>query len=182
MAEDLPVPEHASAEIPRNEVDEATLARVLRCEVQTVRKYARLGIIKRTKPGRYALFQSIGGVVEHYRQLASGHGTADAMRAGAALKDAQRKLVELRYDRENGALISMPEIEAAWADLAHTIKTMFLSLPRRLWALRPQLKPEDIEVMERLCVTMLTEAAFNGRPYVPAQAKDAKNDNGTREA
>src|SRR5215831_17873271 len=106
---DIPVPVSATAELPRVEVDEGTLAEVLRCDNSAIRKYARAGVIRRTSRGRYPFYESVGSVVEHLRQVAFGRGSADAMRAGAASKDAQRRLAEMKLATLDGQLISLRE-------------------------------------------------------------------------
>ena len=104
-------------ELPHIEVDALALAEMLNCDERTVRNYAQMGIAKRAARDRYALFESIAGVVKHFRELASRQGTAEAMKAGAALKDAQRRLADFRYEQLKSQLISLPEAEAVWRDL-----------------------------------------------------------------
>ena len=166
MAE-IAIPDLPWAEIPHIEVDAMTLAEWLDCDERTVRKYAQMGIAKRTARDRYALFESIGGVVEHFRELASRNGTADTMRANTQLKNAQRRLLDLRYERERAALISLPEIAKAWADLAQVTEWLFTSFPERARFKLPHLMPADHAGLEQLCLTMLGEAAFRGAPQLP---------------
>ena len=123
---------NAPSEMPTTEVDDMTLARVLRCDESAIRKYARAGIIKRVEGGKLPLFQSTGAVVEHLRELAAGHdSTGEAMKAGAALKQAQRRAAELKAAKLDGSLLDMGQIERVWMDLAQGAKWLFLSLPDR---------------------------------------------------
>jgi hypothetical protein len=166
----IAVPDPPWAEIPHIEVDALALAEMLDCDERSVRKYAQMGIAKRTARDRYALFESIAGVVEHFRGLASRHGTAEAMKANAALKDAQRRLVDFRYEQLNSQLISLPEIEAVWRDLVQVTEWLFLAFPERAKLALPHLTGDQQAALARLCLDMLSEAAIKGGPPLPKPA------------
>lgn len=154
------------------EVDDRTLARILRCDESAVRKYLKAGIIKRIKHGgKFALFESIGNVIEHLREVAGRHGTGEAMKAGAALKAAQRRIAELKAAKLDGSLLDMTQIEAVWDDLAQGTKWLFLSLPDRA---RDELKLSDETraALKTLCAEMLRELAFSGQPQLAAKDED----------
>ena len=97
-----------------------------------VRQYAEEELAVRTGPGRFDLEASVGGVVQHLRELASSHRGegADVVKASAELKDAQRKLAELRYAQLDAQVISLPEAEMLWADLVRSARRLFQSYPR----------------------------------------------------
>lgn len=154
-------------ETTRTEVDDVTLARVLRCDEVTVRKYAKAGIIQRGKGRKFPLFQSIGQVVEYLRQVAGRQGTADAMKAGAALKDAQRRLTEMKLAKLDGTLMSLSEAEALWGDLAAGAKWLFLAVPKRARD-ELSLNDEQEERLSMLCVAMLREVALAGQMQLPS--------------
>jgi hypothetical protein len=166
----IAVPDPPWTEIPHIEVDALALAEMLDCDERTVRKYAQMGIAKRTARDRYALFESIAGVVEHFRGLASQHGTAEAMRANAALKDAQRRLVDFRYEQLNSQLISLAEIKAMWGDLVQATEWLFLALPGRAKLAFPHLTGDQQAALERLSRDLLSEAAIKGDPPLPKPA------------
>jgi hypothetical protein len=63
-------------EIPR-EVDDGMLARILRCDETTLRRYVRNRVIHREKDRKFALFESIGAVVEHLRAVAGRQPTGE---------------------------------------------------------------------------------------------------------
>ena len=126
-------------EVGTTEVDEATLGRVLDCDAQEIRRYWRTGIIKRTAAKKYPLFPSIRFVLGHFRRLASGYGTGEAMRANAALRDSQRRLTDLRYDQLRGTLVSMAEIEALWGELIQATQFLFRSIASRMRDRAPDL-------------------------------------------
>jgi phage terminase Nu1 subunit (DNA packaging protein) len=92
-----------------NSVDVETVARWLNCSPRMVRQYAEEGLAVRTGPGRFDLERSVGNVVLHLCELASsrkGADGTDVVKATAALKDAQRKLAELRYAQLDAQVIS----------------------------------------------------------------------------
>lgn len=161
-------------EIPQ-EVDDAMLARILRCEETAIRKYARAGIIHRETNRKFALFESVGAVVEHLRAVAGGQLTGDAMKAGAALKDAQRRLVEVKLAKLEGQLLSMAEIESLWGDLAASAKWLFLALPVRA-RMELGIPTELEERLSQLCVTMLRQVAFTGQIQLPSGDKPDPDD------
>jgi phage terminase Nu1 subunit (DNA packaging protein) len=117
-----------------NSVDVETVARWLNCSPRMVRQYAEEGLAVRTGPGRFDLERSVGNVVLHLRELASsrkGADGTDVVKASAALKDAQRKLAELRYAQLDAQVISLPEAEMPWADLVRSARRLFQSFPAR---------------------------------------------------
>ena len=151
------------------EVDDPTLASVLRCDEASIRKYVRQGIIRRERNRKFELSASVGAVVEHLRQMAGRQATGDAMKAGAALKDAQRRLAEVKLAKLEGQLLSMPEIEAVWGDLVSTMKWLFLAFPARATAALPELTDAQVASLREICRLMLSEAAIQGeKPQLPA--------------
>jgi phage terminase Nu1 subunit (DNA packaging protein) len=165
-------------EVGTTEVDEATLGRVLDCDAQEIRRYWRMGIIKRSAAKKYPLFPSIRFVLGHFRRLASGYGTGEAMRANAALRDSQRRLTDLRYDQLRGTLVNMTEIEAMWGDLIQTTQFLFRSIASRMRERAPDLSREHYELLQELAQELLREAATAGRaPPLPVapQNHDGKH-------
>src|SRR3984957_19413349 len=113
-------------------VDVETVARWLNCSTRQVRQYAEEGLAVRTGPGRFDLERSVGNVVLYLRELASsrrGADGTDVVKASAALKDAQRKLAELRYAQLDAQVISLTEAEMLWADLGRSARGLFQSFP-----------------------------------------------------
>lgn len=158
----------SSPDSQRTEVDEQALARILRCDPVTIRRYVRQGVIKREPNKKFALFHAIGNVVEHLRAVAGNQGSGDAQKAGAALKVTQRQLAEVKLQRLNGQLLSMAEIEMLWGDLAAASKWLFLTIPVRIRGLL-SLAPEQEEQLRGLCAAMLREVAFNGQLQLPGK-------------
>lgn len=159
----------------RTEVDDNTLGRILRCDPVAIRKYVRLGIITREPNRKFPLFQSIGNVVDYLRNMASRMGTADTMKASAALKQTQRQLAEVKLQKLNGTLLSMQEIETLWGDMAASAKWLFLTFPARVRHLL-ELSAEDEARIALLATSMLREVAFNGQLQLPG--KDGDEDGG----
>ena len=153
-------------------VDGTMLARICRLDVRTILKLAEQGIVLRVARGRFAQWESIGNIIEHYRDRASGReskdGTVDVVKANAALRDSQRRLTDLKIAQLDGTLISLPEVRAAWAEVALHVKQMFLSLPARARFLLSHLSGRDQEVLDRLVRDMLDEVAFKAdEPRLP---------------
>ena len=161
-----------------NSVDAATVARWLNCSPRMVRQYAEEELAVRTGPGRFDLERSVGNVVLHLRELASsrrGADGADVVKASAALKDAQRKLAELRYAQLDAQVISLPEAEMLWADLVRSARRLFQSYPRGR-ARAPHLSDSDQSTLERVGEAMLREIALKGQVPLPAASSDAELD------
>jgi phage terminase Nu1 subunit (DNA packaging protein) len=155
-------------------VDAPTLARICRLDVRTILKLAEQEIVVRVARGRYAQWASVGNLIEHYREQAAGRigrdETVDAMRANCELKNSQRRLNELRIAKIEGELISLPEVEAAWAEIALATRQLFMALPARARFDLPHLTGADQKVLERLVREMLTEVATEGRVRLPSGA------------
>jgi phage terminase Nu1 subunit (DNA packaging protein) len=156
-------------------VDAATVGRWLSCSPRMVRQYAEEGFAVRTGPGRFDLERSVGNVVLHLRELASsrrGADGTDVVKASAALKDAQRRLAELKYQQLDGQLISLREAEAVWSGLVRSGRVLFQSLPARARAILPHLTDADQVALEQLADDMLREIALKGPVPLPSGASD----------
>jgi phage terminase Nu1 subunit (DNA packaging protein) len=156
-------------------VDAATVARWLNCSPRMVRQYAEDGLAVRTGPGRFDLERSVGNVVLNLRELASsrrGADGTDVVKASAALKDAQRKLAELKYQQLDGQLMSLPEAEAVWSELVRSGRVLFQLLPTRARLVLPHLTDADQAALEKLADDMLREIALKGPVPLPTGASD----------
>jgi phage terminase Nu1 subunit (DNA packaging protein) len=159
-----------------NDVDAPTLARILRCDERSIHMLARKGLCVRAGRNQYELFESVGNVVEHLRREAAGHtsadGKIDAMKSNAALKNAQRRLIDLKYDQLRGQLISIPDIEMLWGDLIRSAKWLFLTLPSRARYEMPELTGAQLTRLEEICHQMLRELTMREQPPLPTKADD----------
>ena len=156
-------------------VDAATVARWLKCSTRMVREYVEQGLVVRTGPGQFDLEASVRGVVLYLRELASsrrGADGTDVVKASAALKDAQRKLAELKYQQLDGQLISLREAEAVWSGLVRSGRVLFQSLPARARVVLPHLIDTDQATLEKLADDMLREIALKGPVPLPTGASD----------
>jgi phage terminase Nu1 subunit (DNA packaging protein) len=125
----------------------------------------RRGLAVRTGPARFDLERSVGNVVLHLREFASsrrGADGVDAVKASAALKDAQRKLAELKYQQLDGQLISLLEAEAVWSWLMRSGRVLFQLLPARARTVLPHLPDPDQATLEKLADDMLREIVLKG--------------------
>jgi phage terminase Nu1 subunit (DNA packaging protein) len=156
-------------------VDAEMVARWLNCSTRMVRQYAEVGLVVRIGPGRFDLERSVGNVVLHLRELASsrrGVDGTDAVKASAALKDAQRRLAELKYQQLDGQLISLREAEAVWSGLVRSGRVLFQLLPTRARLVLPHLTDADQAALEKLADDMLREIALKGPVPLPTGASD----------
>lgn len=158
-------------------VDAKTLARICRLDVRTVLKLAEHGTVVRVARGRFALEQSLGNVIEHYRNRAAGReaqdGSVDIVKANAALRETQRRLNEIKIEQLEGELISLPEVQAVWEALALSTRQLFMSFPTRARFNLPHLTGADQQVLENLAHDMLTEVAFQGEVKLPEEPRKA---------
>ena len=159
-------------------VDAPTLARLCRLDVRTVLKHAENGIVVRVSRGRFALEPSLGNLIEHYRKRAAGReardGKVDVVKANAALRDSQRRLNEIKIAKLEGRLISLPEVEDAWAEVALQVRQLFMAFPSRARFDLPHLTGADQKVLDRLAREMLTELAGVDDPNSPPLPASAK--------
>jgi phage terminase Nu1 subunit (DNA packaging protein) len=156
-------------------VDAEMVARWLNGSTRMVRQYAEQGLVIRIGPDRFDLERSVGNVVLYLRELASsrrGADGTDVVKASAALKDAQRKLAELKYQQLDGQLISLREAEAVWSGLVRSGRVLFQSLPARARAILPYLPDADRVALEQLADDMLREIALKGPVPLPSGASD----------
>ena len=162
-----------------NSVDAATVARWLNCSTRQVRQYAEEGLAVRTGPGRFDLERSVGNVVLHLRELASsrrGADGTDVVKASAALKDAQRKLAELRYHQFDAQVISLPEAETVWSELVRSARVLFQSAPARARARPAASHRRRSGDLEKVADDMLREIALKGQVPLPTASSDAELD------
>jgi phage terminase Nu1 subunit (DNA packaging protein) len=157
------------------EVDAKTLSEFLRLHPRQVLKLAEQGLVVRMSRGKFALIESVANVVSHYRERLAGHtsadGKIDAMKSNALLKEAQRRLVELKYQQLDGQLISLPDIEVLWSDLVRNSRMLFESFPVRARFELQHLSDADQLALERLVGVMLEEMAIKGEAPLPASSK-----------
>ena len=141
---------------------------------KSIERYAADNLAVRVGHGRYLLGPSIHNVTKRLREQAAGRlgrtDDIDAVKSAAELKDAQKRLTDLRAAKLSGELISMPEIADAWAEIALAVRQLFLSLPARARFDLPHLTGEDQKTLERLVREMLTEVATEGSVRLPATA------------
>jgi len=152
-------------------VDAPTLARICRLDVRTILKHAENGIVVRASRGRFALEQSLGNLIDHYRKRAAGReardGTVDIVKENAALRASQRRLNEIKAAQLEGDLISLPEVKAAWDEVAMQVRQLFMAFPARARFDLPHLTGADQKVLDRLARDMLLELATQGDVVLP---------------
>jgi phage terminase Nu1 subunit (DNA packaging protein) len=159
------------AELMALEVSARNLGQILGVSQKTIERYASDGLAVRVGHGRYRLVQSVSNVVKRLREKAAGRlghdESTDVVRANARFKDAQTRLTEIKIRQLEGELISLPEVEAAWDEVAATIKQLILTFPARARADLPHLTGRDQKVLDGLARTMLTEVATEASVRLP---------------
>lgn len=113
----------------------AGLARLFGISVQRLGQLADQGAVVRADRNAYALRRSIGAYTAHLRRAASGgSGAADAAlsaertrwtRARADLAEADRRV-------QIGDLVSVDDVDAAWAFVATNVRTRILAVSNKL--------------------------------------------------
>ena len=146
------------------------LARLWSCSTREVRLLAERGIAVRLGPGRYALNKSTQNYIVHLREVAAGRhskdGSIDAVKAGVHAKLQRARLDEIRADMLEAKLISIPEVDAAWAQVMLTVRQAVLSIPQRMRFGLPHMTAYDQKVLGEICRDVLMEAG-NGKVPLP---------------
>ena len=145
---------------------------------KTIERYAADKVVVRVGHGRYMLLQSVRNVAQRLREQAGERlgrdEQVDAARANVELKDAQRRLMQLKTKKLEEQLITLPEVQAAWDEIGLNIKQMFLSFPARARSRLPHLSGEDQEMLDKLVREMLTEVPVcNEPPRLPGGCRSA---------
>ena len=157
------------------------LATALDCSTRSVEKYAEQGLVLKVGRGRYKYLESIQNVVRYLRKQAStqasGDGKFDLVEESALFKQAQRKMLEMRVEQMEGRLISVAEVEDAWATLVTETRQMVLSLPGRCRMELPDLTGHEQKLIEGICRDLLTEMAL-GTGKMPRNSGDKAKANG----
>jgi phage terminase Nu1 subunit (DNA packaging protein) len=163
-----------TAELMALEVSSRTLGQILGADQRTIERYGSDGLAVRVGHGRYLLTPTVRNVVKRLREQAAGRighdESVDVVRANARFKDAQTRLTDIKIKQLEGELISLPEVEAAWDEVAATIKQLFLTFPVRARADLPHLTGTDQKLLYKLAREMLTEVATEGRVRLPPSA------------
>jgi phage terminase Nu1 subunit (DNA packaging protein) len=145
---------------------------------KTIERYAAANVVVRVGHGRYLLLQSVRNVAQRLREQAAERlgrdDQVDAARANVELKDAQRRLTQLKIQQLEEQLITMPEVQAAWDEIGRNLKEMFLSFPARVRSLLAHLDGKDQEALDQLVREMLTEVpCCNEPPRLPGGCRSA---------
>ena len=150
------------------------LARLWSCSTREVRLLAERGIAVRLGPGRYAVNKSTQNYIVHLREVAAGRhskdGSVDAVKAGVHAKLQRARLDEIRADMLEAKLISIPEVDVAWAEIMLRIRNAVLSIPGRMRFGLPHMTAFDQRVMADICRDVLEETAEAKTP-LPIDAR-----------
>jgi hypothetical protein len=95
-----------------------------------------------------------------------------SLKANAKLRDAQRRLTDLRYQRQAGELISIADAEEAWGDVIAGLQILVRSYAGRARAALPHLSGSDRETLQAIGQDILRELAAKAKPPpLPAPSK-----------
>lgn len=155
-------------------VGSGDLAAALGVSARMVRELDQRGLVSKTGPGRYLLFDSVRRYCDHLRKTASGRGGEDSVqsltveRARLAREQADShalKNATLRRD-----LVSLPEVETEWSGLAHRLRSGLLAVPSRVRQMSPHFSAHDVATIDREIRDVLTGFADDGDGKVAARA------------
>ena len=104
--------------------------------------------------------------VSHLRELAAGRGgeAAEVSSHRATLLKIQAASAKARFDREQGELVTIADVEQNWASAFRTLRAGVLSIPTRCAARVPGLSREIVYEMDQEIREILTELGRNGYP------------------
>lgn len=175
MAETAP----KKAENTAGTVSVTQLAEVLDCSTRTVEKYAEQGLVIKVSRGRYHFLTSIRNVVKHLRKQASlqvsQDGKSDQISENVAYKAAQRRMAEMKIAEIEGKLISVAEVEDAWAALVAANRQLMLSVPNRVRMELPDITGHEQTIIQQIVRDLLTETSLGEGKMPGVVARKRRN-------
>jgi len=140
------------------------LAQLFDCTSRQVELLAQRGIVIRVGRGRYNAPLSTRNYIRHLREQAAarvGHDPEkDGVAANVKYKDASTRLLELRIDKEAGALLLAEDVRTAWGAIIRQVRQFVLGLPGQMAFELPSLTPHDRKTIERICRDGLDDVAM----------------------
>ena len=120
----------------------------------------------------YRAAESIRGYATYLRGQAAGRighdPSIDLVRENALLRRSKRRLLEVKYERLSGSLISVEEIRELWGRLCVRVRTIALNVPHRAREALPHLSRQDLLTLDEICREVLTEVGNVDEPPLPA--------------
>jgi len=114
----------------QNTVDVGTLAALFNLTERRVQQLAQEGVIPKASRGRYPLIECAKAyIVDLQTKLGQGGKIVDIKEAERRLKTAQAELKERELDVLDGKLIPAPQVQLAWSQVLHEVRSAFMSLP-----------------------------------------------------
>jgi phage terminase Nu1 subunit (DNA packaging protein) len=157
-------------------VSSAELARLLGCTERVLRNYKARGLLIAAGRGQYRLTASLQGLFRHFAEVSAGRapssGKLDLQQESAALKQAQRRLAEIKAAELEGKLVPVEQISPGWERVARTVRQGVLGIPGRARFALPHLTAVDSEVLMDLVREVLTDIS---ETEAPALEKDGEH-------
>lgn len=148
------------------------MAEILACSLREVHYLAEQGLLVRSEVrGRYLLLPSVQNVIKHLRERAAGReskdGKIDVVTANAALRESQKRLVDLRIAEKEGKLLDIDEVERVWGEYTVQLRQLVLSIPGQVASRIPGLTPTDHKIVNEIVLDTLAEAVIGTHDKAP---------------
>jgi phage terminase Nu1 subunit (DNA packaging protein) len=159
-------------------VTAAQLSDLLHLNADGIRRWARQGVLVKTKDGTgFKLRESVRSYCAHLQEMAAGrigHDLdVDLIGASANLKREQAELAKTRRLILSGALIPIENVLPVWQRTARAIRQACLAIPSRCRARLPHWSSHDQMVVESEIREALTQLGTNPPPLDDADLVEA---------
>jgi phage terminase Nu1 subunit (DNA packaging protein) len=136
------------------------LARRLGLTQTSVSRLAGDGVLVRASRGRYRLWASVAGYVDHLRKARGGRSSPASI-ARAKLLDIQAKRATLAYELEQGQLVRADAMAPVIISRFRAVRDGVLSARSRIGARLPHLTRGDLEEIEAVLRETIEPMAQN---------------------
>lgn len=127
----MPAKEHKTR--PQSDlstVPVSALAMLFHLTDRRVQQLAKEGVIPKAERGRYPMLECVGAYIGDLQsRLGQGGKIVDIREAERRLKTAQAELKERELDVLDGRLIPAEQVESAWGEICHEIRSAFMAIP-----------------------------------------------------
>jgi terminase small subunit / prophage DNA-packing protein len=156
-----------------NTISVSEFAELVGVSTRTVSDAVKRGIIRR-EAGGLPHPTALQKYVAHLRETAAGRGGSAASEVStqrAKLLAIQTARAQARFDREQGELVTISDVERNWASALSTLRAGVLAIPTRCAARVPGMTREIVYEMDQEIREALTELGRNGYPEPVAEER-----------